>query len=110
DELKQLERHHDPEDVPRSLELARSAGFKQLNVDLIFAIPGQTVASWECSLDQAIALGTSHLSCYGLTYESNTPIAVKRRLGMLKPVDEERELEMLRHTRKRLNDCGMPPY
>src|SRR5262249_17535660 len=68
DELKLLERHHNPDDVPRSIELARSAGFKRLNVDLIYAIPGQTTESWFQSLEATIALQTPHISCYGLTY------------------------------------------
>ena len=50
-ELKTLERHHDPDDVPRSLEIARAAGFARLNVDLIYAIPGQTLESWSRSLE-----------------------------------------------------------
>src|SRR5206468_1691059 len=95
-ELKTLERHHHPDDVARSIELARSAGFSRLNLDLIYAIPGQTIQSWSRSLDTAIALGTPHLSCYGLTYEPNTPMAVKRRLGLLeRVVEEDLELEML---------------
>jgi oxygen-independent coproporphyrinogen-3 oxidase len=111
DELKVLERHHDPDDVPRSVELARAVGFARLNLDLIFAVPGQTLESWERSLSAAIAIGTPHLSCYGLTYEPNTPIAVRRRLGMLDGVVEESlELEMLRHTRGRLAAHGLAPY
>ncbi|HVT88954.1 MAG TPA: coproporphyrinogen-III oxidase family protein, partial [Tepidisphaeraceae bacterium] len=82
-ELSTLERHHDPDDVPNSIALARSAGFERLNVDLIYAIPGQDLASWENSLSSAIDLKLSHYSCYGLTYEPNTPIAVRRRLGLL---------------------------
>lgn len=109
-ELKQLERHHDPDDVPKSLELAGSAGFERLNVDLIYAIPGQTLDSWSDSLERALALGTKHLSCYGLTYEPNTPIAVKRRLGAVRSTEESLELQMLRHTRGRLADAGMPAY
>lgn len=109
-ELKQLERHHDPEDVPRSLELARQAGFERLNLDLIYAIPGQRLESWQESLEGAIALGTSHLSCYGLTYEPNTSMAVRRRLGQFEAAEESLELAMLRHTRQRLTLCGMPPY
>src|SRR4030095_14382815 len=66
DELKTLERHHDPEDVPRSLEIARAAGFSRLNLDLIYAIPGQDMPSWSDSLERAIELRTPHLSCYGL--------------------------------------------
>src|SRR5262249_30904323 len=60
EELKLLERHHDPDDVPRSVEIARSAAFKRLSVDLIYAIPGQDIESWAESLDATIALGTPH--------------------------------------------------
>jgi oxygen-independent coproporphyrinogen-3 oxidase len=110
DELKTLERHHDPDDVPRSLELARRAGFARLNLDLIFAIPGQSLERWADNLERAIALGTPHLSCYGLTYEPNTPIAVKRRMGTMIPVEESLELEMLRFTRRRLAEVDRPAY
>jgi len=109
-ELKMLERHHDPDDVPRSIDLARAAGFKRLNVDLIYAIPGQDLGSWMDSLETAIGLGTSHLSCYGLTYESNTPMAVKKRLGHFQGVEEGIELEMFHATRARLAQAGMTAY
>src|SRR5262249_37574961 len=98
-ELSMLERHHEPDDVPRSIEMAREAGFQRLNIDLIYAIPGQTLESWSASLEQAIALGLTHYSCYGLTYEPNTPLAVKKRLGTLKAAEEDVELSMLRHAR-----------
>ena len=109
-ELKTLERHHDPDDVPRSIELARQAGFRRLNLDLIYAIPGQDLESWMKSLEKAILLQTSHLSCYGLTYESNTPMAVRKRLGHFSAVDESIELEMLHATRHRLQQVGLNPY
>jgi oxygen-independent coproporphyrinogen-3 oxidase len=109
-ELAQLERHHDPDDVPRSIEIARQAGFTRLNVDLIYAIPGQSLESWSRSLEAAIALNTPHISCYGLTYEPNTPIAVKKRLGQLIPAEDSLELEMLHHTRARLAQVDKPAY
>ena len=109
-ELKILEREHNPADVLRSVELARSAGFERLNVDLIFAIPGQSLDSWMFSLESAIALGTSHLSCYNLTYEPNTPMAVRQRLGEFVGTEETLELEMLRATRARLADAGFEAY
>lgn len=109
-ELKMLERHHDPLDVSRSLEIARKAGFERLNLDLIYAIPGQSLESWSHSLEKAMALGTSHLSCYGLTYEENTPMAVKKRLGYFKAAEESLELRMLHHTRERLKRARMPAY
>ncbi len=74
---------NDPVDVEKSLRFARDAGFSRLNIDLIFAIPGQTMQSWQSSLERAIALGTSHISCYALTYETNTAITVRKRLGIL---------------------------
>jgi oxygen-independent coproporphyrinogen-3 oxidase len=77
---------------------------------LIYAIPEQDLASWSDSLEQAIALNTPHLSCYGLTYEPNTPMAVKKRLGRLTAVEESTELQMLHHTRSRLRGLGLPAY
>jgi oxygen-independent coproporphyrinogen-3 oxidase len=109
-ELKMLERHHDPDDVPRSVGLARSAGFRRLNVDLIYAIPGQSLESWSRSLERAIELRTPHVSCYGLTYEPNTPMAVKKRLGHFMAAADELELAMMHYARRRLTDAGLPPY
>jgi oxygen-independent coproporphyrinogen-3 oxidase len=109
-ELLILERHHDPDDVRRSIELARQAGFERLNVDLIYAIPGQSMDSWGRSLEQAIALRLSHYSCYGLTYEPNTPMAVRKRLGQFQAADERLELDMMHHARQRLSAIGCPPY
>jgi oxygen-independent coproporphyrinogen-3 oxidase len=109
-ELAMLERHHNPDDVPRSVEIARTAGFDRLNLDLIYAIPGQSLDSWAASLDYAISLGTTHLSCYGLTYEPNTPMAVKKRLGAFTPAEESLEIQMMHHTRARLRSAGLNAY
>jgi oxygen-independent coproporphyrinogen-3 oxidase len=109
-ELTTLERHHDPADVGRSVVVARQAGFERLNVDLIYAIPGQDRHSWARSLDRAIELGTTHLSCYALTYEPNTPMAVKKRLGMVVATDESVEIEMMRYTRTRLGEACIGAY
>ncbi len=110
DELKTLERHHNPDDVESSLSMARLAGFERLNVDLIYAIPGQTLQSWDRSLTRAINLGTTHLSCYGLTYEPNTVISVRKRLGQIIESPEELELEMFTHTRSVLQSHGIEWY
>jgi oxygen-independent coproporphyrinogen III oxidase len=109
-DLKLLERHHDPDDVPRSIDLARAAGFGRLNVDLIYAVPGQDLDSWAATLEAAIALRTPHVSCYGLTYESNTPITVRKRLGQFVAVEDSLEIEMMRHARARLAAAGLGAY
>lgn len=109
-ELKLLERHHDPEDVPRSVDIARRAGFSRINLDLIYAIPRQDLASWSRSLEAAVGLGTPHLSCYGLTYEPNTAMTVRKRLGHFQAAEDSLELSMLRHARQRLAREGMTAY
>src|SRR5207253_5512797 len=107
---KMLERHHDPSDVARSIELARAAGFTRLNVDLIYAIPGQSMESWSRSLELALDLRTPHISAYGLTYEANTAMAVRKRLGQFPAATDELELEMMHHARRRLTQAGLLPY
>lgn len=110
DELRMLERHHDPQDVPRALDIARRAEFSRLNVDLIYAVPGQSLDSWAASLDAAVALGTPHISAYNLTYEPNTAMAVRLRLGEFTATEESLELVMLHHARRRLAAAGMTAY
>lgn len=110
DELRVLERHHDPADVHESLTLARRAGFSRLSLDLIYGIPGQTLERWADSLEAALSCGTTHLSAYLLTYEPGTPLTVRRRLGQLIPLDEAVELSMLGYTRRRLREAGLPAY
>jgi oxygen-independent coproporphyrinogen-3 oxidase len=109
-DLQMLERHHDPAEAAAAVEIARDAGFERINIDLIYAVPGQSLASWTATLEQAIALGLDHYSCYGLTYEPNTPLTVRRRLGQFAVAEEDLELAMFRHTRQRLADAGIPAY
>ncbi len=109
-ELATLERHHQPEQVVRSVALCREAGFERINIDLIYAIPGQTLESWRESLRQAMDLKLTHYSCYNLTYEPNTPMAVKQRLGRLEVIEESIELQMLMLARRILSDIGCLPY
>jgi oxygen-independent coproporphyrinogen-3 oxidase len=109
-ELAMLERNHNPDDVPNCVRLAREAGFDRINVDLIYAIPGQSMESWSRTLEITLALGLAHLSCYGLTYEPNTPMAVRKRLGHFTAAAEALELEMFHHTRERLTQAGLPAY
>lgn len=109
-ELATLERHHDPMDVEMTVELARRAGFERINIDLIYAIPGQTRATWLASIERALALNVDHISAYALTYEPSTPLAVLKRLGRIQPTDESLELEMLHLVRRRLESAGLHAY
>jgi oxygen-independent coproporphyrinogen-3 oxidase len=74
-ELRLLGRRHSAADVGAAVRAARFAGFRNVSLDLIFGVPGQTEASWAVSLDAALALDVEHISCYGLTIEEGTPYA-----------------------------------
>lgn len=108
--LKTLERWHDPANVARAIELARSAGIARQSIDLIFGIPGQTLADWESDLAAALALGTEHLSCYNLTYEPNTAMTRRLELGQFTPADEDVELAMFESTLRLVRAAGMDRY
>ncbi len=74
DLLNQLGRVHSREMVFKSYDILRSAGFKRVNLDLMFAIPGQTMAVWNKTLQEIIAMAPDHLSCYEVIYEQDTPL------------------------------------
>lgn len=86
--LERLGRVHTREMVFRSLDILRKAGFASINIDLMFAIPGQDMALWERTLDEALTLGTEHLSCYEVIYEEDTPLFEQLKAGEF-DVDEE---------------------
>ena len=108
--LKTLERWHDPESVARAIGLLRAAGVRRVSIDLIFGIPGQTLAQWESDLRRALALGTDHLSCYGLTYEPNTAMTKRMERGEFAPCDEDLEAAMLDRADALLRDAGFARY
>ena len=108
--LKALERWHDPANVGRAAGVFRHAGIENVNLDLIFAVPGETPTDLNADLDAALALDPSHLSCYGLTYEPNTPMTVKLRLGRIEPVEEDLEAQMYERVLDRLEDAGFEHY
>lgn len=110
EELRVLDRRHRPEQVAQTLAACRRAGIVRLNVDLIFAIPGQSLASWERSLEAALALGVDHLSCYGLTYEPGTALHERWRNGAIERVPVELEAEMYELAIDRLADAGLCQY
>lgn len=108
--LKVLERWHDPENVGRAVELAGAAGIDRRSVDLIYAIPGQTLQGWGRDLERAISLGVTHLSAYNLTYEPNTAMTMRLKQGEFVPTPEELEVEMFGLTRETLTRAGLDRY
>ncbi|MBY0312324.1 MAG: radical SAM family heme chaperone HemW [Phycisphaerales bacterium] len=108
--LKTLERWHNPENVAKAVEAARRAGIARQSIDLIFAIPGQTLEEWDADLRIALGLGLTHLSCYALTFEPNTAMTARLRAGTVRACDEELEAEMFRHTLATIRSAGMERY
>lgn len=108
--LKTLERWHEPENVGRAVKMAREAGIRRVSVDLIFAIPGQTVEEWRRDLETAIRLGVDHVSCYNLTYEANTAMTARMAKGEFAPTDEDAEIAMYHATWEILRGAGFERY
>src|SRR5271170_4746626 len=95
--LKILGRQHAPEDIPETCALLRRHGFANINIDLMFALPGQSEAKWEETLRAALACQPRHVSAYALTYEEDTPFFEKRAQAMARGEwreDEAREIAM----------------
>jgi putative oxygen-independent coproporphyrinogen III oxidase len=86
--LTGLGRTHDPDNVRRSVELARDAGFARISVDLIYGTPGESPADWQQSLDGALALGVDHVSAYALTVEPATALGRQVAAGAPAPDDD----------------------
>ncbi len=108
--LKTLERWHDPANVARAIDLARAAGIERQSLDLIYAIPGQTIQDWERDLDRAVSMGTTHVSAYNLTYEPNTAMTARKNRGEFAPLPEELEIEMFELAATRLRAAGLSRY
>jgi oxygen-independent coproporphyrinogen-3 oxidase len=91
--LERLGRVHTREMVFKSFDILRSAGFEDVNLDLMFAIPGQTLEVWRATIDEALALESEHLSCYEVIYEEDTPLFTQLQAGQFE-VDEDLACDM----------------
>jgi len=108
--LKTLERWHDPEKVLPALAMAEQAGITRRTIDLIFAIPGQTLDEWDADLRTALGMGVEHMSCYALTYEPGTAMTARLHRGDFSRTDEDLEAEMFLHTLRTLRGAGLDRY
>jgi oxygen-independent coproporphyrinogen-3 oxidase len=108
--LQKLDRLHSAADARRVLAWARRAGFTDLNLDLMFGLPGQSLAAWEKSLHEAIALTPTHISVYGLTIEERTPFYRRQRRGRLVLPDEEAQATMFERADQLLTAAGYGHY
>ena len=88
--LAVLDRTHNPDNVEKAVLAARSAGFKEVSVDLIYGTPGESMEDWELTLDTALALPVTHISAYALIVEDGTKLAARVKRGeIVIPDDDE---------------------
>ena len=92
--LKTLGRVHNRQDFLEAYKAARKAGFNNVNVDIIYGVPEQSISKLKDTLKEVIELNPEHISAYGLTYEENTPMIEMTKSGKLKRLSEETEAEM----------------
>jgi oxygen-independent coproporphyrinogen-3 oxidase len=108
--LRALDRTHQPEHVHQTVATCRRLGIARISLDVIFGIPGQTLASWQQTLETALALEPEHVSAYGLTYEPGTVLTARRDAGKITPIDEDIEADMYEHLLDRLPAAGLRQY
>ena len=108
--LQFLGRVHGAEETRQALKSVRKAGFDNFSLDLIYGIPGQTVDGLSRDLSLALEHKPPHLSAYNLTIEEGTPFHARYRQGLLKPLDEEVEIEMAMRIQNTLADAGLERY
>ncbi|WP_309399082.1 radical SAM family heme chaperone HemW [Cerasicoccus maritimus] len=107
--LEKLGRRHNPKQVLRAYQELRDGGCDNVNLDLIFAVPGQSLEQWRDDLQRAIDLQPEHISTYCLTFEEDTKLWVKLSKGEFKR-DIEQEAELYQFTWEMLAAAGYPQY
>lgn len=107
--LHLLGREHSAAQAEASFELLRRAGFENLNIDLMFGLPGQTLAQWEATLQRAIALGSDHVSAYCLTYEEDTEFFLRHARGEFR-TDPEADADFFTLAGDLLGKAGFEQY
>jgi len=109
-ELSRVGRPGSPLNTIRSMDAAREAGFTNINLDLMYGLPGQTLESWAASLRQTIELAPAHLSCYALTVEDHTHLKASIQRGLLPAPEEELQNRMEDLAEEMLGRAGYHRY
>ncbi len=108
--LRSLGRIHSAAEIVRAVALARAAGFGNISLDLMYALPGQTMARWTDTLDAAVALGVEHISAYSLIVEPGTPMALRVARGEAALPPDDAVNAMQRAAVERLAAAGYARY
>jgi oxygen-independent coproporphyrinogen-3 oxidase len=109
-ELRLLDRRHGPTEVINALKWAHQAGIENINLDLIFGLPEQSLTSFQRSLDWALTLSPTHLSLYALGIEEDTPLGAWAARGLVSLPDEDSAADMYEWAVARLAKAGFVQY
>ncbi len=94
EDLQFLSRIHSKDEAVNAIQMSRDAGFENVNLDLMFALPNQSLAHWQKNLETAVSLETDHISAYSLIFEPGTPLNAMLQRGEVRAQDEECDVEM----------------
>ena len=108
--LKFLTRIHDPKNAFKTFDNARQAGFENINCDLIFGIPNQTIKIWESDLRRILDLGPEHMSCYSLIVEKGTQLYQYVKRGKVKMPNDDQSAAYYRSTQSTMADYAYRQY
>jgi oxygen-independent coproporphyrinogen-3 oxidase len=109
-ELKFLGRRHDAPQIAEAVGVARAAGFENIGLDCIYALPQQTLTQWQSTLERIVALQVPHVSCYSLTIEDGTAFGRRRARGALVPLADEAQAAMMQAAAEFLETAGLERY
>ncbi len=108
--LRELGRIHTIEEFQENYQAVREAGFENVNVDLMFALPNQSMADWQQTVREITAMKPEHISAYSLIIEEGTPFFDRYEKGLLEPASEELDREMYHWTAEYLAEKGYRQY
>ena len=110
DLLRLIRRRHDSASAIQAVRHLQAAGIRNISIDLIYGLPGQTLAMWERDLDTAFSLGVQHLSAYALSYEEGTLLTRWRDEGRIREASDELSVEMFQRLCQRAREAGFEHY
>ena len=110
EELRFLDRFHSAERAAEAFAIVREAGYANVSIDLIFGLPGQSLESWQSTLDGVIGWGPDHVSAYALIVEEGTPLALRVERGEVTEAEADAVAAMAEWTESRLAEAGYAQY
>ena len=108
--LQLVGRRHNALQALQAVKIAQAEGISNISIDLMYALPGQTITEWQADVAQALALHVPHISSYGLIYEEGTPLTKWLEQGKITAIDEENEMQMYDYLVEQLTKHGYEHY